>query len=354
MTTMKAARWYAAKDIRVEETSIPSPNDDQVKIEVKFTGICGSDLHEYTHGPQLIPVDEPYSLNEHQGTTTLGHEFSGIVEEVGKNVKNVKKGDRVTVEPIFRNPESPFIASGEYNLSEPLGFVGLTSNGGFAKYTIVEDYMVHKMPDSMTFEQGAIVEPAAVAAYGLKQSGMKMGDTVFVAGAGPIGLLTVQVALASGASRIFVSDISENRLKKAKEVGATHVFDARDKDIPQRIREKTGHGVDIFIDAAGVQASFDTGINSLRNGGTAVLVALFMNKVEHDALDQAMRELTIKGIIGYRNIFPEVIALISSGRLPVEKLVTSTIALNDIVEKGFEALIKDPSEVKILVDIDSQ
>lgn len=147
MTMMKAARWYAAKDIRVEETEIPTPSDNQVKIAVKFTGICGSDLHEYTGGPQLISVDKPYLLNGHQGTTTLGHEFSGVVEEVGKNVKNIKKGDRVTVEPIFRNPESPFIATGEYNLSEPLGFVGLTSNGGFAKYVVVEDFMVHKMPD---------------------------------------------------------------------------------------------------------------------------------------------------------------------------------------------------------------
>lgn len=335
----------------MEDVSIPSPNDNQVKIAVKFTGICGSDLHEYTHGPQLIPVDEPYLLNGHQGTTTLGHEFSGVVEEVGKNVKNIQKGDRVTIEPIFRNPESPFITTGEYNLSEPLGFVGLTSNGGFAKYVVVEDYMVHKMPDNMTFEQGAIVEPAAVAAYAIQQSGMKMGDTVLIAGAGPIGLLTVQVALATGASQIFVSDLSENRLKKAKEIGATHTFDARDKEIPKKIREKTGNGVDIFIDAAGAQASFDTGIDSLRNGGTAVLVALFGNKVTHDALNQTLRELTIKGTAAYRNIFPEVIALINSGRLPVEKLVTSVISLDEIVEKGFEALVKDPSEVKILVDL---
>lgn len=178
-----------------------------------------------------------------------------------------------------------------------------------------------------------------------------MGDTVLIAGAGPIGLLTAQVAVATGASQIFVSDLSENRLKKAKEVGATHTFDARDKDIPKKIKEMTGYGVDVFIDAAGAQASFDTGINSLRNGGTAVLVALFSKDVTHDALDQALRELTIKGIIGYRNIFPEVIALINSGRLPVEKLVTSTITLDEIVEKGFEALTKDPSEVKILVDI---
>lgn len=179
MAKMKAARWYAAKDIRVEETIVPSPDNNQVKIAVKFTGICGSDLHEYTHDPQLIPVEKPYSLNGHQGTTTLGHEFSGVVEEVGKGVKNIKKGDRVTVEPIFRNPESPFIASGEYNLSEPLGFVGLTSNGGFAKYVVVEDYMVHKMPDSMTFEQGAIVEPAAVTDYAIQRSGMKMAEQQF-------------------------------------------------------------------------------------------------------------------------------------------------------------------------------
>jgi len=134
---------------------------------VKFAGICGSDLHEYNHGPQLIPIDAPYPLNGHQGTTTLGHEFAGVVSEVGRNVTKVKIGDRVIVEPIFRNPESPFIESGEYNLSEPLGFVGLTANGVFAKYVVVEEYMAHKMPKSMSFEQGAIVEPAAVAAYGL-------------------------------------------------------------------------------------------------------------------------------------------------------------------------------------------
>lgn len=351
MTTMKAARWYAAKDIRVEEIAIPTPDENQVKIAVKFTGICGSDLHEYTNGPQLIPVDKPYPLNGHQGTTTLGHEFSGVVEEVGKNVKNIKKGDRVTVEPIFKNPESPFIATGEYNLSEPLGFVGLTSNGGFAKYVVVEDYMVHKIPDTMTFEQAAIVEPAAVAAYAIQRSGMKMGDTVFIVGAGPIGLLTVQVAVATGASQIFVSDLSENRLKKAKEVGATHTFDARDKDIAEKIKELTGNGVDVFIDAAGVQASFDTGINSLRNGGTAILVALFGKPVTHDALNHTLRELTIIGTAAYRNNFPQVIALISSGRLPVEKLITSVISLDEIVDKGFETLTKDPSEVKILVDI---
>lgn len=349
--TMKAARWHAAKDIRVEEVAVPTPNENQVKIAVQFAGICGSDLHEYTGGPQLIPAEKPYPLNGHVGVTTLGHEFSGIVEEVGAHVKHVKKGDRVVVEPLFKNFDSPFIARGEYNLSEPLGFVGLTSNGGFADYTVVESYMVHKIPDSMSFEQGALVEPAAVAVYAVLESGLQMGQSVMVSGAGPIGLLCVQAAIAAGAATVIVTDVSESRLAKAEEIGATKVIRATDTNIAEQIRNITGIGVDVFIDAAGVQASFDNGIASLRNGGTAVLVALFGKPVTYNAYEQVVRELTIKGTIAYRNIFPEVIAMIDSGRMPVEKLVTSRITLDEIVDKGFEALVSSPSEVKILIDL---
>ncbi|MFD2603673.1 2,3-butanediol dehydrogenase [Flavobacterium suzhouense] len=349
--TMKAARWHAANDIRVEQTEIPVAGKKQVKIEVQFTGICGSDLHEYTHGPMLIPFDKPYPLNGHQGVTTLGHEFSGIVSEVGEGVTNVKPGDRVVVEPLFKNPESPFIANGEYNLSEPLGFVGLTSNGGFAKYTVVEDYMVHKIPDTMSFEQGALVEPAAVAVYAVLQSGLKLGDSCVIFGAGPIGLLCVQAAIAAGSPNVIVVDVADKRLEKAKEVGATHIINGKSKDIPAQIKKLTNGGADVFLDAAGVQATYDNGIKSLRNGGTAVLVALFGKPVTHDAFDQVVREITVKGIIAYRNIFPQVIQLIDSGRMPVEKLVTQKIKLDNIVADGFEALVSNPSQVKILVDI---
>ncbi|KOS05553.1 butanediol dehydrogenase [Flavobacterium akiainvivens] len=349
--TMKAARWHAAKDIRIEQAEIPVTGKKQVKIEVQFAGICGSDLHEYTHGPMLIPVEKPYSLNGHQGVTTLGHEFSGIVAEVGEGVTNVKAGDRVVIEPLFKNPDSPFIANGEYNLSEPLGFVGLTSNGGFAKYTVVEDYMVHKIPDTMSFEQGALVEPAAVAVYAVLQSGLSLGQSCIIYGAGPIGLLCVQAAIAAGSSNVIVVDIAEKRLEKAKEVGATHIINGKDTDVPAKVKELTNGGADVFLDAAGVQASFDGGIQSLRNGGTAVLVALFGKTVTHDAFAQVVREITIKGIIAYRNIFPQVISLIDSGRMPVEKLVTQKITLDNIVTDGFEALVSNPSQVKILVDI---
>jgi len=351
MGTMKAARWHAAKDIRVEDTEIPEAGAKQVKIEVQFAGICGSDLHEYTHGPMLIPFDKPYPLNGHQGVTTLGHEFAGIISEVGEGVNHLKIGDRVVVEPLFKNPDSPFITNGEYNLSEPLGFIGLTSNGGFAKYTVVEDYMVHKIPDSMSFEQGALVEPAAVAVYAVLQSGLKIGQTCVIYGAGPIGLLCVQAAIVAGATQVIVVDIAEKRLEKASEIGATAVINGKSENIAEKIRELTNGGADVFLDAAGVQASFDGGLASLKNGGTAVLVALFGKPITHDAFAQVTKEITIKGIIAYRNIFPDVIALIDSGRMPVEKLVTKKIKLEEIVTEGFDALLGNPSQVKILIDI---
>ena len=174
---MKAARYYTAKDIRVEEIPIPCISKKQIKIEVKCVGICGTDVHEYLHGPLLIPMKEPYPLNGHCGVTTLGHEISGVVVEIGDDVRSdrIKIGDRVVVEPLFRNPHDHFTVKGEYNLSEPFGGIGLMGNGGLAKYIVVEDYMVHKIPDNVSFEQGALVEPAAVAVHAIKMSNLQIG-----------------------------------------------------------------------------------------------------------------------------------------------------------------------------------
>ncbi|CAF1018363.1 unnamed protein product [Rotaria sordida] len=354
--TMKAARYYAAKDIRVEETSIPSVNKNQVKIEVKYVGICGSDLHEYLDGPIIIPMKEPHPLNGHCGVTIMGHEFSGVVVQVGDNVHrdNVKIGDRVVVEPIFRNPDSFYTMKGEYNLSEPIGGIGLTGNGGFAKYVVVEDYMVHKIPDSITFEQGALVEPAAVAVYAVKTSGLQLGETCVIFGAGPIGLLCLQAVMAAGAARTIVVDIAEKRLEKARELGATLIINGKEENISQQIKNYTdGLGANVYFDAAGVQSTFTTGIASLRKGGRAILIALFGKPVTLNAFDLVLREITIKGIAAYRHIFPEVIKLIDGKQMNVERIITKKIKLDDIVKDGFEALASDPSEIKILIDIAS-
>ncbi|CAF1197695.1 unnamed protein product [Adineta steineri] len=354
--TMKAARYYGAKDLRVEETPIPSANKKQIKIEVKYSGICGSDLHEYCAGPIVIPINKPYPLTGHCGCTTMGHEFSGVVVQVGDdlNPDNIKIGDRVVVEPMFRNPDSFFTKRGEFNLSEPGGGLGVTANGGFAKYVVAEDYMVHKIPDSMTFEQGALVEPAAVAVYAVKNSGLQLGETCVIFGAGPIGLLCLLAAKAVGAARTIVVDIAEKRLEKARELGATLVINGKEENIAQKIKSYTdGLGVNVYFDAAGVQSTFTTGIASLRKGGKAVLIAVFEKPVTLNATELVFRQITIQGTLGYRHIFPEVIRLIESKQMDVERIITKKIKLDDIVKDGFEALLSNPSEIKILIDIDA-
>ena len=181
-----------------------------------------------------------------------------------------------------------------------------------------------------------------------------LGETCVIFGAGPIGLLCLQAAMAAGAARIVVVDIAEKRLEKARELGATLIINGNDQNIPQQIKSYTdGLGANVYFDAAGAQSTFTTGIASLRNGGTAILIAVFVKPVILNALDIVLREITIKGVIGYRHIFPEVINLIDSKQLDVERVITKKINLDDIIKEGFEALLSDPSEIKILIDIAS-
>ena len=160
--------------------------------------------------------------------------------------------------------------------------------------------------------------------------------------------------MAAGATRIAVVDIAEKRLEKARELGATLIINGKDENIPQQIKSYTdGLGANVYFDAAGVQSTFTTGIASLRMGGRAILIAIFAKPVLLNALDLVLREITIKGVIGYRHVFPEVIKLIDSKQLDVERVITKKINLDDIIKEGFEALLSDPSEIKILIDIAS-
>jgi (R,R)-butanediol dehydrogenase/meso-butanediol dehydrogenase/diacetyl reductase len=160
--------------------------------------------------------------------------------------------------------------------------------------------------------------------------------------------------MAAGAGRTIVVDIADKRLEKARELGATLIINGKEENIPQQIKTYTGGlGADVYLDAAGVQSTFTTGIASLKNGGRAVLVAIFGKPVTVNAMDLVMREITINGIVCYRHIFPEVIKLIDSKQMDVERLITRKIKLDDIVKDGFEALVSDPSEIKILIDIGS-
>lgn len=347
--TMKAARWHGAKDIRVENILEPKVSKGKVKIKVEWTGICGSDLHEYLAGPILIPTT-PHPLSKEMSPLVMGHEFSGIVVEVGEGVTKVTKGDRVVVEPILSCGKCEPCKQGKYNLCDQLGFHGLSGGGGgFAEYTLVCENMVHKMPDGLSFEQGALVEPAAVALHAVRNSKLKAGDKVAVFGAGTIGLLVIESLKVAGATEIYAVEVSPTRAKKALELGATQVIDPTKENAVETIKKATNGGVDVAFEVTGVKPVFNQVIEAIKYNGEVIVVSIWEQEVSFNPNTIVLKEKSIKGTIAYRDVFPAVMNLMSKGFYSAEKLVTKKIKLDNIVTDGFEELVKEKSHIKILV-----
>lgn len=346
---MQAVRWHGVKDIRVENIEEPKALKGKVKIKVEWCGICGSDLHEYAAGPIFIPKDSPHPLTREKAPIVMGHEFSGQVVEVGEGVTKFKPGDRVVVEPVFACGECTACRQGKYNLCEKMGFLGLAGGGGgFSEYVAADERMVHKIPDTLSFEQGALVEPSAVALYAVRQSQFKVGDRAVVFGAGPIGLLVIEALKASGASRIYAVELSAERRNKAEELGAVGLNPA-ETDVVSEIRRLTDGGADVVFEVTGVPVVLTQAIQSTKLGGQIMIVSIFEKEAPIHPNLVVMQERNIAGIIGYRDVFPAVINLMNQGYFSAEKLVTKRIGLKDIVEQGFEALLKEKNQVKILV-----
>ncbi|MFB9329263.1 2,3-butanediol dehydrogenase [Paenibacillus aurantiacus] len=335
---MKAAKIYGAKDIRVEEVAVPEVAAGMVKVEVAYTGICGSDMHEYIAGPYPIRTQP-----------VLGHEFSGVVTEIGEGVTRVKVGDRVAVEPLMPCGSCENCRRGFVNLCSARQGYGYTHSGGFAEYAVVKQENAFVLPEGMSLELGALVEPTAVAVHAVRQSRLKLGDRAAIFGAGPIGLLLLQAVKAAGASEIFVVEVSEERRTKAAELGATHVVNPLETDAAAFIREMTGGGVEVAYDAAGVQATFQSGVYAVRPGGEFKIVSVWEKPVTFDPNVIVRTEASISGSYAYVNLFPEVIRLLAGGIIDGQAVITSIIALDDLVEQGFEALTQDRKQCKILV-----
>lgn len=347
---MKAARWYAVKDIRVEQIEEPQVTPGSVKLKVAWTGICGSDLHEYLAGPIFVPVEDEHPLSRDKAPITMGHEYSGEVVELGEGVENLAVGDRVAIEPIYNCGKCDACRDGLYNLCKDLGFVGLSGGaGGFAAYSVVPAHMAHKMPEGLSMEQGALVEPAAVALHAVRVSKIKAGDTAAVFGAGPIGLLVVEALRAAGASSVYVVEPSGERRAKAMELGATQALDPTDTDVVEAIRDASGGGVHVAFEVTGVPQVLPQCIDATRHEGQALIVSIWETEAAFQPNTVVLSERSIKGTIGYRNVYPAVMELMTRGYFQAETLVTKRIEIDDIVEKGFETLSNEKSQVKILV-----
>ncbi|WP_313431046.1 2,3-butanediol dehydrogenase [Siminovitchia terrae] len=348
---MKAAVWYGEKDIRVEERKLKQMKDNEVTVRVAWTGICGSDLHEYQEGPVFIPVEEQHPLTGQQAPLTMGHEFAGIVEKVGKGVTSVEVGDRVAINPMYTYGNKPE----DVDAYDGFQFIGLGSDGGFASHVNVGEKHLYKLPESMTLQDGALVEPTAVAVQAVKEANMQFGDTVAVFGAGPIGLLTTIAAKAAGASKIFVFDLSEQRLAKAKELGATHVYNSGEVNPVEAVKAIIPDGVDVSFEVAGVAPTFKQAIDVTRARGTMVIVSIFARPIEWNPMQLTNTGVKVTSTIAYTpTTFRQTIDLMGTGQLKPQGIITSQIELENIVEEGFEALTNDKSQAKILVELSGE
>lgn len=351
---MKAARWYAAKDIRVEEIEYPTPGSGEVTIKVMQAGICGTDLHDYMSGPHSIPVDTPDPLTGAVAPVTMGHELCGTVHKIGPGVEGWQEGDRVVIAPLQNCGKCYFCTRGLHHLCVKQAGLGLqTKEGGFAEYCRVKDYQLRKMPPHMTWEQGAMVEPTCLAMYGIRRAGLIPGDTVLITGGGPIAALNMMCAFVAGAAKVYMTEKHPTRIAKLLECGATEVFNVNEVDPLAEVMQRTeGLGVDVAVECTGSESGINLCFDALRKQGMFVMSGLALGEVKVRPWQWALKDLNMIGLwccnpYDYDNI----IKLVADKRIDVEKLVTKTIRLDNIVEEGFEALArnKEKKEVKIHV-----
>ncbi|HBW35927.1 2,3-butanediol dehydrogenase [Desulfosporosinus sp. BICA1-9] len=349
---MKAAVWYGRKDVRVVDVpEPPSPGEGWVKVKVEWCGICGSDLHEYLAGPIFIPVAEPDALTGSKAPIILGHEFSGEVVEIGPGVKNVQVGDRVAPDACQVCWECYHCKRMNYSMCEKLAFTGLMTDGAFAEYVNVPAYTMYKIPDDMSYEVAAVIEPIAVGIHAVRQAPVIEGDKVVVLGAGTIGLATLQAAKAAGASRVYVIEMAKARKEYALNMGATAVFDPREVDVVAKIKELTnGLGADITFECVGNEKTAPLAIQLARKSGKVIMVGIFERESSFNFFEVTANEKHIIGSLAYNGEFATAIDLLNDGRLSAEPMITGKIKLEDIIERGFEELVnRKEANIKILV-----
>lgn len=351
---MKAARWHAAKDIRIEDIPVSVAGAGEVVIQVKRCGICGTDIHDYMSGPHSIPVDKPDPLTGATAPVTMGHELCGIITELGAGVTGWNIGDRVVIAPLQNCGKCYFCQRGLHHLCVVQAGLGLqTKEGGFAEYCKVKDYQLRKMPDHMTFEQGAMVEPTCLAMYGIRRSHLQPGDTVLITGGGPIAALNMMCAFVAGAAKVYMTEKHPARIQKLLELGASEVFNVNEVDVLEEVMKRTdGLGVDIAIECTGSESGINLCFDAMRKQGCYVQSGLSLGEVKVRPWQWALKDINMIGLwccnpYDYDNI----IKLVADKRIDVTKLITKHISLDEVVAEGFECLArnKEKKELKIQV-----
>ena len=314
--TMRAAFLDAPQQIVVRDTPTPRPGPHEVLVRPTSVGLCGSDVHFWQHGRvgDLV-VEEPL---------ILGHEVAGVIAAVGPGVDPARIGERVAVDPQRPCRRCGYCLGGRYNLCRDVEFPSAPPvHGAFAGYIAVPADFAFTLPEAMSDDEAALLEPLSVGIAAVRKAGVVPGSTVLITGAGPIGVLTAAAAAAFGATEVVVSDPLASRREVALAHGATAVLDPLAQPMPEEHFEA-------LIDASGAPVAIDAGIRALRAGGTAVLVGMGSDRIDLDLFRVQSRELRLEGLFRYVDTWPTAIALVSTGRVEVASLVSAAFGLEDL------------------------
>ncbi|AEI40649.1 NAD(P)-dependent alcohol dehydrogenase [Paenibacillus mucilaginosus] len=342
--TMKAAVMHRTRSIVIEEVPLPEIGPHEVLVKVMAVGICGSDLHYYSHGRI-----GPYVV---EGPFILGHECAGDVAAVGSAVSRFAAGDRVAVEPGVTCGRCEACKAGRYNLCPGVEFLATPPyDGAFVQYIKIHEDFLFPIPDSLSYEEAALVEPFSVGIHAAARTGLQPGSTIAIMGMGPVGLMAVAAAKAYGAAQIIVTDLEPLRLDAAKRLGATHAVNIREQDPLQAVKEITGgRGVDVAWETAGNPKALQSALGSLRRGGKLAIVGLpAQDEIPLNVPFIADNEVDIYGIFRYANTYPKGIRFLSSGIVDAKSLITDRFALEQTQEAMERALNHKSECLKVIV-----
>lgn len=336
---MKVAVMEGIGKMGFEERDIPSPKADEVLVKLDYVGICGSDLHYYETGAIGDYVVKPPFV--------LGHEPGGVVVEVGEDVRHLKVGDRVALEPGKTCGHCEFCKQGKYNLCpEVVFFATPPVDGVFQEYVAHESNLCFKLPENVSTLEGALIEPLAVGFHAAIQGDAHLGQKAVVMGAGCIGLVTMMALKARGVSEVYVVDIMEKRLNKALELGADGVINGAEENVEERALKLTeGRGMDLVVETAGTEITTRQAIRIARKGSNIVLVGY--SKTGEMTLPMSLvldKELTFKTVFRYRHIYPMAIDAVAGGKVNLKGIVTDIFPLEE-VQKAMDYSVNNKADI---------
>lgn len=348
---MKAAVWHGYKDIRISDVAVPKPKPGHVVIAVAWAGICGTDRHEYV-GPHFIPTTKPHRLTGKVAPLTIGHEFSGVISEIGEGVADWQVSDRVTVNGTLCCGTCEMCRSGRYNVCERLGFLGVNLDGGFADYVEVEAARLFAIPENVTLRQAILAEPVACGIHSTRLLGDITGEDVVVVGPGIIGLGCFFAAKLAGAARVMVAGVGEDRKALVERCGGSYV-DVAATDLKSAVSawsDKKMAGV--VYECVGSQRTLDSCISIMKPGARLMVMGVFEKQPVFPMNDFQEGERKLYTSQAHLDEIGIALDYFSNGLIDADELITREVTLDTLVEDGFEELIKNgPKHIKVAIKI---